>query len=87
MDVIERAEQLRQSGKADDAVAVLAQAMASGDTSPAVHVYLALALLDAGHTRAAIATLIGALLDAAPMDGHEVELGEIQRRLLENSQA
>ncbi|NVB81507.1 MAG: tetratricopeptide repeat protein [Kofleriaceae bacterium] len=85
--MIERAEQLRRSGKADDAVAVLAQAMADGDTSPAVHAYLALALLDAGHTKAAIATLIGALLDAAPMDGHEEELGEIQRRLLENSQA
>lgn len=85
MDAIERAEQLRRSGKADDAVAVLAQAIADGDTSPAVYAFLALALLDSGHTNAAIATLIGALLDAAPMDGHDAELAEIQRRLLEKS--
>ena len=87
MTSIERAEELRRRGRADDAVAVLAEVIADGDTAPAVHAYLALALFDAGHPRAAVATLLGALLDAAPLGDHAAALAEIQRGLLENNQA
>ncbi len=87
MTVIDRAEHLRQRGRADDAVAVLAQAVADGDTTPAVHGFLALALLDAGHAKAAIATLLGTLLDHADVGEHAAALAEIQRELLAKSQA
>lgn len=87
MTLLERAEDLRRRGRADEAVGILAQAIADGDTSPAVHAYLAIALFDAGHPRAAVATLLGALLDAAPLGDHAAALAEIQRGLLENNQA
>ena len=87
MTVIERAEELRQRGQAEDAVGLLAQAVADGETAPEVHAYLAVALFDAGHPKAAMATLLGALLEHADVGDHEQALGEIQRALLENSQA
>jgi hypothetical protein len=50
--------------------------------------FLALALADAGHPKAALATLLGSVLDVAPpgaLDGYERALGEYHRELLEGA--
>ncbi len=76
---------LRNVGRADDAVALLAQAVAEDPDYPAFGAFLALALLSAGHAKAAIAAMLGAALDVATpgaFDGYERALGEYQRELL-----
>ena len=80
---------LRNVGRADEAVAVLAQAIADDPGYPAFTAFLALALADAGHPKAALATMLGCVLDvAAPgtLDGYERALSEYHRELLEQSQ-
>lgn len=75
---------LRNVGRCDDAVGLLAEAAAS-DPFPAYTAFLALALMDAGHGRAALATMLGCALDAARPEafaGYERALGEYQRGLL-----
>lgn len=75
---------LRNVGRCDDAVAVLAEA-AAVDPFPAYTAFLALALMDAGHGRAALAAMLGCALDAARPEafaGYERALGEYQRGLL-----
>lgn len=62
---------LRNVGRADDAVGVLGQAVAEDPAYPAFAAFLALALLDAGHPRAAVATLLGCALDAARPDAFD----------------
>ena len=77
---------LRNVGRAEDAVTVLAQAVEDEPHYPAFAAFLALALADAGHPRAALATMLGAALDAArdgAFDGYERALGEYHRELLE----
>jgi len=77
---------LRNVGRADDAVAVLAQAIDDDPTYAPFTAFLALALADAGHLKAALATMLGCALDVAPpgaFDGYGRALGEYHRRLLE----
>jgi predicted Zn-dependent protease len=75
---------LRNVGRADDAVAVLAQAVADDPGFPAFAAFLALALLDAGHPRAALAAMLGCALDLAGdrFAGYERALSEYHRELL-----
>ncbi|MBA3398260.1 MAG: tetratricopeptide repeat protein [Deltaproteobacteria bacterium] len=80
------ASTLRNVGRADEAVALLAQAIADDPGYPAFAAFLALALADAGHPRAALAAMLGCAIDAArpnAFDGYERALGEYHRELLE----
>ena len=77
---------LRNVGRAEDAVTVLAEAVENEPHYPAYAAFLALALGDAGHPKAALATMLGCVLDAArdgAFDGYERALGEYHRELLE----
>ena len=79
---------LRNVGRAEDAVNVLAQAVEGDPRYPAFAAFLALALADAGHPKAALATLLGCALDAArddAFDGYERALAEYHRELLERA--
>ncbi len=81
---------LRNVGRADDAVAVLAQAIADDPDYPAFVPFLALALADAGHPKAALAAMLGCVLDVARpgvFGGYERALGEYHNELLEKSQS
>jgi len=76
---------LRNVGRADDAVAVLAQAIADDPDYPPFHAFLALALLAAGHAPAALAAMLGCALDVArpgAFDRYERALAEYHRELL-----
>ena len=80
---------LRNVGRAEEAVAILAQAVADDPGYPAFTAFLALALADAGHPKAALATMLGCALDAAQpgaFDGYERALGEYHRELLDKAQ-
>jgi predicted Zn-dependent protease len=80
---------LRKVGRADEAVAILAQAIADDPEYPAYAAFLALALADAGHPKAALATMLGCALDASrpgAFDGYERALTEYHRELLEQGQ-
>ncbi len=77
---------LRNVGRLDDAVAVLAQAVADDPNYPAFDAFLSLALLSAGHPKAALAAMLGVVLDVAKpgsFDGYERALGEYHKVLLE----
>lgn len=77
---------LRNVHRVDDAVGVLAQAIADDPDYPAFAAFLALALLDAGHPKAALAAMLGCVLDVAKpgsLDGYERALGEYHQTLLE----
>jgi tetratricopeptide (TPR) repeat protein len=81
---------LRNVGRADEAVAVLAEAVKRYPDYPALAAFLALALLDAGHPHAAVAAMLGVALDVAPVaafDGYQRALGEYHAELLVKSQA
>jgi predicted Zn-dependent protease len=76
---------LRNVGRAEEAVAILGQAIADDPDYPAFVPFLALALADAGHRKAALATMLGAVLDVArpgALDGYERALTEYHRELL-----
>lgn len=76
---------LRNVGRADDAVAILAEAAAAYPDHAALRAFLALALHSAGHPRAALATMLGVVLDTAAagaLDGYERALNEYHRELL-----
>lgn len=80
---------LRNVGRADEAVAILAQAIVDYPDYPAFTAFLALALADAGHPKAALATMLGCALDASRpdvFDGYERALGEYHRELLDKAQ-
>ena len=65
---------LRNVGRAEEAVVVLAQAVADDPDYPAFSAFLALALASAGHPRAALAAMLGCAIDAARpgvFDGYE----------------
>jgi tetratricopeptide (TPR) repeat protein len=59
---------LRNVGRADEAVALLGDAAAADPDYAPFRAFLALALLAAGHPRAAVATLLGVALDVARPD-------------------
>jgi predicted Zn-dependent protease len=76
---------LRNVGRADDAVAVLAQAIADDPDYPPFHAFLALALLAAGHAPAALAAMLGCALDVArpgAFGRYDRALAEYHRELL-----
>lgn len=76
---------LRNVGRADEAVAILAAAVEKYPDYPALAAFLALALADAGHPRPALATMLGVVLDvhAGRLDGFDRALAEYQRELLD----
>lgn len=76
---------LRNVGRADHAVAILAAAVEKYPDYPALAAFLGLALADAGHPRAALATLLGVVLDleGGRLDGYDRALAEYQRELLD----
>lgn len=80
---------LRNVGRAEEAVAILAQAVVDYPDYPAFTAFLSLALADAGHPKAALAAMLGCVLDVArpgSFDGYERALGEYHRELLDKSQ-
>ena len=81
-ELIAAGRALLATGRADDAVGVLAQAIVDAP-DPTVSAFLALALLDAGHPRAAVATLLGAALDTGAFADHRAVLDDYLRTLLE----
>jgi tetratricopeptide (TPR) repeat protein len=77
---------LRNVGRADDAVGVLGEALADDPNYPPFAAFLALALLSAGHSRAALAAMLGCALDVAvpgSFDSFERALGHYHQELLE----
>jgi hypothetical protein len=76
---------LRNVRRVDDAIAVLARAVEDDPHYPAYAAFLALALADAGHAKAALAAMLGCALDASrpgAFDGYERALGEYHAELL-----
>jgi predicted Zn-dependent protease len=76
---------MRNVGRTEDAVALLAQAASDSPDYPAAQAFLALALLSAGRPRAALAAMLGCALDAARpgvLDGFERALTEYRQELL-----
>jgi len=77
---------LRNVGRADDAVAVLSQAVADDPEYAPFHAFLALALASAGHPAAGLATMLGCALDVArpgAFDRYDRALGAYHRELLD----
>ncbi|MGE0547707.1 MAG: tetratricopeptide repeat protein [Kofleriaceae bacterium] len=77
---------LRNVGRADDAVAILGQAVADDPGYQPFVAFLALALSSAGYPRAALATMLGCALDAArpgAFDKYTRALTEYHQALLE----
>lgn len=81
-ELIATARALLARGRADDAVGLLAQAVVDAP-DPTVSAFLALALLEAGHPRAAVATMLGAALDTGAFPDYRAILDEQLRALLE----
>jgi len=76
---------LRNVGRPEDAVGILGEALADDPSYPPYAAFLALALLAAGHPRAAVAAMLGCALDAAApgaFDGFERALGHYHAELL-----
>jgi len=76
---------LRNVGRADESVAVLAQAVAEDPGYAPFHAFLALALFSSGHPREALAAMLGVALEVAKagaFDRYERALGEYHRELL-----
>ena len=76
---------LRNVGRIDDSVAILGEAVAKYPGYPALQAFLALALLDAGHPKAALAAMLGVVLDvhAGALDGYDRALVEYHALLLQ----
>ena len=77
---------LRNVGRTEESVALLAQAMVDDPQYPPFAAFLALALMSSGQPRAALAAMLGCALDSAQpgaFDGFDRALGEYQRELLE----
>lgn len=76
---------LRNVGRADEAVAVLARAVIEEPGYMPFHAFLSLALFSAGHPREALAAMLGCALEAArpaAFDRYDRALGEYHRELL-----
>jgi predicted Zn-dependent protease len=81
---------LRNVGRIEDAIAILARAVADDPVYPPFAAFLALALDAAGHHSAALATMLGCALDAArpgAFDRYARALTECHRELLEPNQS
>jgi predicted Zn-dependent protease len=84
---------LRNVGRAEEAVVLLTEEAARDPDYPPLAAFLALALHSAGHASAALATMLGCLLDvtqqpagaAHPLDGYQRALGDYYRELLDQS--
>jgi predicted Zn-dependent protease len=82
---------LRNVGRAEEAVVLLTEEAARDPDYPPLAAFLALALHSAGHASAALATMLGCLLDVTqrhagavhPLDGYQRALGEYYRELIE----
>jgi tetratricopeptide (TPR) repeat protein len=76
---------LRNVGRADDAVALLSEAVQHYPDQAALRAFLSLALFSAGHPRAALAAMLGVALDVArpgALGGYEPALNEYHQDLL-----
>lgn len=76
---------LRNVGRADESVAVLAQAVADEPDYAPFHAFLALALFSSGHPREALAAMLGVALEVArpgAFDRYDRALGEYHHELL-----
>jgi tetratricopeptide (TPR) repeat protein len=81
---------LRNVGRADESVAVLAEAVALEPDYAPFHAFLALALFTSGHPREALAAMLGVALEVArpgAFDRYERALGEYHRELLGDASA
>jgi predicted Zn-dependent protease len=87
---------LRNVGRSEQAIALLTEELARDPGYPAFAAFLALALHSAGHASAALATMLGCLLEIAerspptlppanPLDGYQRALGEYYRELVDQS--
>ena len=88
---------LRNVGRADEAVVLLTEELARDPGYAAYTAFLSLALHSAGHAAAALATMLGCVLDLAeratghpdaaghPLDGFERALGEYYQELLQTA--
>jgi tetratricopeptide (TPR) repeat protein len=77
---------LRNVGRADDAVAILSEAVRDDPGYAPLQAFLALALFSAGHPRAALAAMLGVTLEVArpgALDRFERALTHYHRELLE----
>jgi tetratricopeptide (TPR) repeat protein len=79
---------LRNVGRADEAVGLLAQAVADHPDYAPYSAFLALALLSSGNASAALATMLGVALDHArpSLDGYDRALTDYHKELLEKAQ-
>ena len=83
---------LRNVGRSDEAIVLLTEEVSRDPGYPALSAFLALALHSAGHRGAALATMLGCLLDVAdrdsgdnPLDGYQRALGDYYRELIDES--
>lgn len=80
---------LRNVGRAEEAVVILTEEMEREPGYPPYVAFLALALHSAGHGSAALATMLGCVLDVArdgkALDGYERALGGYYRELIDES--
>jgi tetratricopeptide (TPR) repeat protein len=79
---------LRNVGRLEESVAILGEAVAADPDYAPFKVFLALALHSSAQHAAAVATLLGALLDldgGGSLDGLERAVGEYQKELLERA--
>jgi predicted Zn-dependent protease len=83
---------LRNVGRTDEAIVLLTEEVSRDPEYPALAAFLALALHSAGHRAAALATMLGCLLDVAdrksgdsghPLDGYQRALGDYYRELID----
>jgi predicted Zn-dependent protease len=86
---------LRNVGRAEEAVVVLTEEIARDPDYPPLAAFLALALHSSGHRSAALATMLGCLLDVTrkhagavhPLDGYQRALSDYTRELLDEDTA
>jgi len=86
---------LRNVGRAEEAVVILTEEVARDPDYPPLAAFLALALHSSGHRSAALATMLGCLLDVThkhagavhPLDGYQRALGDYYRELLDQDTA
>lgn len=83
---------LRNVGRTDEAIVLLTEEVSRDPDYPALSAFLSLALHSSGHRSAALATMLGCLLDvsarggsANPLDGYQRALGEYYRELIDES--
>jgi len=79
---------LRNVGRLEESVAILGEAVAADPDYAPFKVFLGLALHSSGHHAAAMAALLGAVLEVhggARLDGFERAIGEYQEEMLDRS--